>query len=197
MMSTEESTITQQLAGFIADELGDAWRIDTSDDFAGHRSTYLDGPDGARLSISLDWRNADRVKVYGVYPRHEKYGVEHHEIGVGRDRGPAVIAREITRRLLPTYLAELTDVRNDNAERVQMRAARATLAQKLAEIIGGTIDSDDDRSTSTRVRWYDNERGYGHVQISYRADSISELEVRSASVPSVIAALQALNTPNA
>lgn len=191
MSSADEHAITHQMAGLVATEL-DGWTVDTSEDFREHRGAYLDGPNGARLFLSLDWRNSDRVEVSGIFPRHSCYEVKRTEIGVSRDRGPAVIAREITRRLLPTYLTELARVQASNDERVVMRARRQEMAKTFAAIVGGTVDEEKDDDTRTRVRWYSDFKGYGHVDISYRADSISELEVRSTSPERIEAALRAL-----
>lgn len=94
--------ITRQTAGLVAAELGDGWTVDTSAEFDEYRVTYVDGPNRARLSVGLDWRNLDRVEVSGLFHHlgntREVYpSPERQEIGVRRDRGPAVIAREITR----------------------------------------------------------------------------------------------------
>ncbi len=171
--------ITRQTAALVADQL-EGFTVDTSEEYDGHRGVYLDGPNGARLFLALDWRNSDRLEVSGIYPRGTQlHNVERHEIGVRRDRGPAVIAREITRRLLPGYLTDLERVQADNDERATMRDRRQSVARELAELAGGTVDAQDDRSTQAGVRWFHNNGdSYGDVRINYRADSVS-IDIRS------------------
>lgn len=170
--------ITRQMAGMVADHL-DGFKVDMSVAFSDHRGVYLDGPDGSRLFLALDWRNADRVEISGVYPRHQAYGVERYKIGVGRTRGPVVIAREITRRLLPGYLTELARVRADVDEHATMRDKRQTVATEFAALVGGTVDKIEDSSTQSRIRWFHSSgENYGNANIDYRGDSVS-IDIRS------------------
>ena len=183
----EEQQITRQLAGLLAPELsklGHDYVPNTDVRYADYPGVYLDGPNGAQLYLRVDDKNTDRVVVRGVYPRNGMYGLEHYRITVARDRGPAVIAREILRRLLPGYLAQMAAIVVDNNERSQARAARLTLAKELASLLNGTIERESDDSTQTNLRFYNDPRGYGDIRINYRADSV---EMKLSSLPADLA----------
>jgi hypothetical protein len=99
----EVHEILRQTAGMVADELGDGWRVNTERDAVAE----LVRGDGARITFgTTNVYSADQLRISGRYPHgvigsDGMYGLGHHVIGVKRERGPAVIAREIERRLLP------------------------------------------------------------------------------------------------
>lgn len=172
--------ITRQTAGLVAAELG--FTVDTNPDVAEHRGVYLDGPDGERLFVALDWRNADRVEISGTFPPNDVYGLTRPEIGVSRDRGPAVIAREITRRLLPGYREQLAQVAEANARRDAARTARNAAAARIRDITGGR--SHDDTTRSTIHLPVLDDRGYGEVTLNHDG---SKAEITLRSVPVEVA----------
>lgn len=139
-MTYETREIVRQCAGMVATELGDGWTVDTSPAFAEYPGAYLDGPNGARLYIRADWRNADRLEIGTIYPdgaRDVYPSAEYRKIGAGRGRGPAVIAREITRRLLPEYLPELERVTAGIAKNGRAAESREAFARQLVDILPG------------------------------------------------------------
>lgn len=168
-----EREIARQVAGLVAPELGAGWTVDTDPALQEHRGTYLDGPDGMRLLLYLDWKTAGRLIVQVCYPdgARKPYGVECHKIGVGLDRGPDVIAREITRRLLPAYTSELASVGSRLDRDDANRAAREMFATQVGTIVPAARLLPHRQSiTSTEISL----PGYGNeITINYAADEIT------------------------
>lgn len=113
------------------------------DDTYGGRVEFTRAAAGERLSLSYDsYRN--RITASGVYgskpngggmwmPRDHTYNTSDVSIGVNPDRAPAVIAKEIARRLLPTYREYLGWYREDCARaRTYDATTRATFDQLVA-----------------------------------------------------------------
>lgn len=146
MNSVEEREIIRQFSGFLATALGEGWSVDTSERFADYPGVYLDGPQGVRLYVrlyvQLNWRNADRAVISGVYPEGglRLYGVQRHEISVSRFRDVGAIARDVIKRLLPGYVTELEDVRRRLVEADEYEAGRRALARRLSAILEPTGD---------------------------------------------------------
>lgn len=179
---TTHQDIIRQTAGVIAPVLSaiteQAWTVDTSERFADHRGVYLDGPDGARLFLRFDG-SYERFMVSSVWPEGAYRKIPrltHHQISVSRDRGPDVLAREIARRLLPTYVADLADVTARVKAHADSAAADARLAEELADTVQiGRRDSDG------RVTWsFGDERGYGVADVWHGGTKVA-LEFRSVS----------------
>jgi hypothetical protein len=122
----------------VADELGDGWRVNTERDAVAE----LVRGDGARITFgTTNVYSADQLRISGRYPHgvigsDGMYGLGHHVIGVKRERGPAVIAREIERRLLPAYLPELRRAQAWLAERHADEAVRDSVTRELSAIAG-------------------------------------------------------------
>ncbi len=158
------------LATEVASTLG--YTVDNDSTFDGYRGIYLDGPDGERLFFAPDWRNEKRLEVSGVYPREANnvIRVAHLNIGVGRDRGAAVIAREVTRRLLPTYTAELTRVREAVAAHGAAAAKRREAAVRIQEAFPAGQASWREDEVSVRTT---NTGGWGNIRVNHAADTVS------------------------
>lgn len=169
---SNEREIGRQTAALVA-ECMDGWKVDTSESYDDYPGAYIDGPDGARLYLRLDWRNKDRVEITSSYPKNEARPTQF-EIGVSRDRGPQVIAREIERRLLPKYLPELVKVRESIETHTRAAAARLELAEELMKVLpGASLDHDADRGR-TKVSFYGRgHEGYGNIEIYFSGDSAS------------------------
>jgi hypothetical protein len=129
----ENREITRQLAVSVATALGEGWVVDTNAEYDGYRVVYIDGPDGLRLAVGLDWRNSDRMDVSGVYPPNpdrsasEGHRLKQHKIGMSRFRGPEVMAKEIRRRLLPGFTEDLKALLDS-----RQKAADAEVARRRA-----------------------------------------------------------------
>lgn len=191
--SADGRTIARQTAGLVVPELGEGWTVDTSDTWAEYRGTYIDGPDGARLFLSLSWRDSSRLVIDGNYPR-EAHDVtyprlEQVEITVSRDRGPAVIAREITRRLLPKYLEELTRARAAIARNDDYNARTLATAEKIAAEIPGATVSQDKNGTQVSLPYRSG--GYGAMRVSSDSVSIDRMSLPTETAIAVARAIGA------
>jgi hypothetical protein len=186
-----------ELVAQVAASLGEPWRIDTDPAWADHHGRQLIGPQvaghPARLFFYPPWNRHDRIAIQGSYPRdtavHSRAAVRV-EITVARERGPAVIAREITRRLLPTYLEALAAVAASLAAEDAAKQARRAVATRLGAILSVEPDShhaDPDRDR-VHVRVGD---AFGHVAIGYSAADV-RIELHAVPVAAAKAMLNAL-----
>lgn len=194
---TAARDMVRQLAGFIANELG--WKVDTADAYAEYPGVYLDGPAGARVYVKPDWRNPDRIELSGTYPdgtRDVYPSPEYVTIGVARDRGPAVMAREITRRLLPKYLPELERVTAAIGRNGEAAEARAAFMAELVDILpGGYAVS----HMPDVVSWSANDgASYGQFRVNHAGTgaSIDRCGVLSGDIVRKVAAILAAGGPD-
>jgi hypothetical protein len=96
------------------------------------------GAEGDGLYLSEPSNQRGRVDIHGWFP-HTRYwfdGQRKH-ITVRADRGPRVIAAEITSRLLPTYRAAMVKVREHDAEEQAAQRNRDTLAAYITGLFPG------------------------------------------------------------
>lgn len=138
----ETREIVRQTAGMVAAELGEGWSVEVSPDTAENNATLL-GPDGARVFMHLPlYGNTERFEITGWYGWQEIRDMYPEpvkvSINVGRFRGPAVIAREIQRRILPAYLPELARV---NAWKDKRRTAEAERDRVAADLFRRASDT--------------------------------------------------------
>jgi hypothetical protein len=128
-----------KLAAEVAGELGDGWSVDPHWNANG---SMLDHTDSRRLHICTSrWpqNRAGRVIISGVLPYRPGSYIEpgsHKEITVAAERGAAVIAREINRRLMPEYIEALSKIRARNAGEDAAFASQSALAVKVRSIFG-------------------------------------------------------------
>ena len=96
------------------------------------------GTEGDGLYLSEQYNQRGRVDIHGWFP-HTRYWLDgqRKHITVRADRGPRVIAAEITTRLLPTYRAAMVKVREDAAEEQAARRNRDTLAAYITGLFPG------------------------------------------------------------
>lgn len=171
-MGIEEREIIRQSAGMIASALGEGWTVNADPD----RSTWnveIDGPDDERLYLSKGNKapcdSVTRLCISGGYGHLAEYAqmpyqLQRAEITVSRDRGPEVIAKEIRRRLFPTYHAEMSRIR----EAVDRSTNAAKLRGELAARLGGREISHSSSESRTVV----SVPG-GSITINYEATGCS------------------------
>lgn len=119
------------LAAQVAAELGGGARPHRAEDGA----VITAGE--ARLSLEISWRDPGRLVVTGIYPPTRLERLHRASITVRIDRGPAAIAREITLRLLPGYLAELGRVSDHTARETRDGGLREALGAEVTRLFGG------------------------------------------------------------
>lgn len=142
MLTTDE---IHALAKDVAKHLP-GWKYDKKGLDAGMYSTLAailtDGGDGT-LALSYNYYKAGMIRIDGRYPHYADNTTcfvanMPHSISVGEARGAATIAKEITRRLLPDYVATLAKVLAAIKERKTYHAACETNAKRLGDILGET-----------------------------------------------------------
>ncbi len=170
----------QELAESVAAELtkaGHPFTVDTDSNYLmWDHGRPLIGEGGAGLFLRRETYPTSavgKVTVTGCFPRNSAYpSPDRGDASVTIARGPAVIAREIVRRLLPTYLPELERVRADINKDERAAAARAKLAAQLADILpGGSVGISfaDRAARSTNVSVAD----FGSFRVNYGADKVT------------------------
>jgi hypothetical protein len=100
----------------------------------------LHGPYGEVLFISLREQTPDRVHITGELPKCDTPPEERHSISVAVSRTPQAIAREVDRRLLPSYLADLNWVREHNAKGERSHVARSETLARVAGLFGADYE---------------------------------------------------------
>lgn len=173
----------RQTAAYVAENLSatpEEWKVRTSNDFQDGR-VFLDGPNEAALLLTFGGHTAaerDRLSVRAFYPNDTRqylpYELRHaksHQIGMSREKGPATIALEIQRRLLPDYWPALQvalDARQRGREAAENRAK--TVA-RLGVAFGGC------HTEENRV-WLTGEGWYGDLRVNHDGSEVSSLELR-------------------
>ncbi len=183
-----------ELARAVASHL-DGFTARAVDDFGD--TLRLDHPDGRGLYLHRQHNDGGRVEIVGAYPHSDYYfrTGEHVSITVAITRGPAVIAREITRRLLPVYTEVLDKIHAHIAKQAADHANRTQAAKRLAALIPGASIHDDGRHTTT-VCWYadDEPIGYGHIDLS-AAGTTGTFQARSLPIATLERLATALADP--
>jgi chorismate mutase len=87
-----------------------------------------------QLRICASRASPGRVTIIGIFPpsRHRSRAMIRARITVNASRGAAVVAREVTRRLLPAYRDLLADVQARNAADAADAAARNAVAAAIS-----------------------------------------------------------------
>jgi hypothetical protein len=128
-----------ELAGAVAVHLteltGEPWISQDSD----HRTEgHLYGGGALHLTVE-DAADRSKICVSGHYPPSLKSRT-FHRINVAEERGAQAIAREIVRRLLPDYRAELAATEKFECEHAAQFAARAAALFEAEALFGGRTD---------------------------------------------------------
>jgi hypothetical protein len=137
----------------------------------------LHGPDAALLTLTRPWNNPLRVSVHGGYPpgtTQVAYHMPSHTITVAISRGAQAVARDIQRRLLPGYLADLA--RTQQALRAQANAtqAREKVAAHLLAAVPGLRRGEASQTRVTLVYYgHSHSDTNGSVQLSGSGDQVS------------------------
>jgi hypothetical protein len=137
MIATATRTrLLNQLAAGVAAALGAGWRCV----HAVHHGdgARLEHPGGRALQVVYnDWQSTARLYITGEYPPGDAPpGLTRSGITAAVSRGPAAIAQDITRRLLPGYEAELAAVREHQARQARWAAGRAATAARIGALPG-------------------------------------------------------------
>jgi hypothetical protein len=113
-------------------------RAHPGSDYEGTAVT-ITGDGGITLHVESLYSDPGRVEISGVYPSTRMERLARTTITVAASRGPKVIAREITSRLLPGYLTELARVVEFNVRQAHDTGLREALAGKLTGMFPGAF----------------------------------------------------------
>lgn len=132
------------LAREVAAALGDEWSSEAGD--YEDRDAFLIGPEGARILMDTNvWRRSEqgRIVLRGITPHglHEHAPIRDHTtaISVSQTKDATQIARDVQRRLLPSYRAYLAAALANKNHHEARDAARAALAAELATRLGPEV----------------------------------------------------------
>lgn len=117
-----------------------------------------------------------------MYPPSDYHlrGADRHQITVRVDRGAAVIAAEIGRRLLPGYEQTLTRVRDWETRRAAEATTRARVAEQVLAVLPGAYLSGLAGHNDTIVGWHSPVDRAGHSgRIRFLGDAqTAEIDAR-------------------
>ena len=140
MTTHEISELLAVTAPAVARELstltGETWTAETPD-FPCHYRHIRRG-DGAEVSLSLrDYPQPAKFSAYGSFPNHEAGPRSEDRVTVhlATTKTPPQIAKDITRRLLPTYLPQYAEA----LQRHQRTLAAVARGQAAAEALAGVL----------------------------------------------------------
>lgn len=139
MSWADEKRTTAALAVSVAEALGADWHAEPPGE-DGFYGGYLGDTAGRRLHLGLVSGHQDRVSVGTVLGQSTFLtGKDRPSITVARQRGAAVIAAEIRRRILPEYDVLRAGAEAYDAEREVERIGRLEVAGRLAAMLGCRI----------------------------------------------------------
>lgn len=180
----------------VARALGPGWQaalFDAGSDVSSR--AWLYGPDGAVLAVFTEGACAAdrrRLHIVGWAP---SWLAEHFprssvsRISVARSKTPQVIARDVTRRLLPPYRAALETAQACQSEHEAARAACEELTAQLSEILGARrLTHAPDRVRFGRV----DDGISGEIRLPSRGDATATVRVPPTHLLTLARALQQL-----
>ncbi len=144
-----ERKALSELAQQVASALGDGWHYlaPKDDDELTARNRYIVNGE-RKVSVAFVWNQRDRVSLRGTFNnglhQHLPYRAENPEITVAISRGPAVIAREMVRRVLPAYDALLAQTKTRKAQADDYRAKQIAKLVHLGATVGLTLTPRED-----------------------------------------------------
>ena len=159
-----------QIAPQIATELSSDWSAVKQHEHYWY--LHLRGCQGYSLALSAQYPHSakGRIEIRGCVPSHDAkgrplyHGLKGGEITVSLARDPAAIAREIARRLLPTYGEAYAEARLALDAANAHHAETESAAREFAALLGARFNPRE--SNGGDVRYYlPDELGSGHVRI--------------------------------
>lgn len=154
-MRKEVEQDLRALASAVSAELGEGWSLDADQNW----SAQVRGPASQMLSLSSgSYNDLTRVVIHGVFPRDHRgeypymRPADKAEISVASDRGAAVIAKEIRRRLLPTYEPALAALLARQADALSDYERRLTFGTHVIEAWGRGDQAEDGKGYDVWLR---------------------------------------------
>ena len=194
MTTRDQAAQTHAYADAVAKALGDGWAYAQNRDADGKPPWFatITRPDGAGLHLSREYRTG-RYQWSGTYPRdtkgqdHMPYNATRPSITTSPDKAPEQAARDVTRRLLPEYLALLEQCQARVAQANDYATTTARNAAKLAAMLN-TVPDERPRNGDACVRFH---RGEYYGDVTVNGESI-RIDVRSLTVEQAARVLRVL-----
>ncbi|MBO2464995.1 hypothetical protein [Actinomadura violacea] len=165
----------------VAAELGGLWRASPHH---WDEAVVVEHPDGHRIMLEPD-RTGERIYAHGELPNgaDNVRGIRH-EISVRADRGPAALAADITRRLLPGYCKDLAAAQKFLREKEQTARARARKVRQLTGALTGDVRTPAHLKCDqwTTISWYTPGAAVREHRIAVLGDG-SRAELTLAALP--------------
>jgi hypothetical protein len=169
-------TALHTLASSVAAALDGTWTVTKADPLHGRGLAVLAGPGTAVLHIQPSYPDTSRLTITGACPQTRRDTRDiTYSIGVSADRRGAVIAREITRRLLPAYLAALAQVLEYNETEGRNTATRDAVMTRAAALFGldpSHLAGDGHHSTQVSLSGALPGSAYGTVTANGAAETL-------------------------
>ena len=176
----------------LARAMGAGWRAEAMHE----RGAHLRHRDGRALFLhapTYPFSMQGRVEVSGVYPHRQAWRRDRASVTVGISRDPAAIAKDLQRRLMPAYEAELAVAL---AAEAAQEAAAAEVGRVAAAILAAVPGSDQEVQGvpygEARVRL----RGHGYrhdVRVRGGRDGVEvDMDLRGVPAGDVLRMLTAL-----
>lgn len=147
----------RDFAGYVAGWLGRRWmlkpltQIEIEDGGLPHWAEINNIETGAKLSFTRAWNRRTHVHISGQFDNrdannkefwHLPYNTEKPSINCAIDKGPAKIAKDIEKRLLPEYIPLLQSLKDAWETHCKAAIGLHGAANDLALDLGGTVRYD-------------------------------------------------------
>jgi hypothetical protein len=160
----------------------------------------IEGAGEIRLFWFSPWRPKDRIEIIGQYPNwHDKYSTQAYNPGervsitIARDSSPEHAARQIKRRLLPGYLAQLDEAKRQRAEFRDRNEKQAHVVQMLESAGARRNPRQKGRLDIEFASGDDGRHRFGDFKVC-DYDATVDIELRNLTPEQAAAVLRALAT---
>lgn len=149
MMKERQAALLALLAPIV--EHMEGWSVDTPHE----DNANLVGPDGVRIWVSQQYYSNGRLTFGAGIPPEAEYSTGDYanmarpEITVDQTRDPEVVAKDVTRRIVPKAI----DYWNEVSARVSRRLDREGSRQRAAEALAATLGGE---ARQSRGDWHVN-----------------------------------------
>ena len=184
MTTHEISELLTVTAPAVARELstltGETWTADTPEEPYHYR--HIRRGDGAEVSLSLrDYPRPARFSASGNFPPYDCAPCYEKRvtIHISTSKTPAQIAKDITRRLLPTHLPQYAEALQRHQRTLAAVARGQAAAEALARALGKPVPQERNESREWTLHCYETDGVSlrAHISPDYRDGRHIKLEL--------------------
>jgi hypothetical protein len=176
----------QTLAKGVADIMGYKVKPRSESNHGGY--AVIEGPDGRAIAFNTasGLANSGKIHISGVYPDRIDGRLvwtarkTYPRIQVAMSKSPAIVARDIERRLMPDYLALLAECKETIARWTDIRDKSGTIANMIATEFGAQVRKRDNPTADAEISLYgsrDLPEETAHVHVSSGSVTFDRLTV--------------------